>query len=168
MARTETEATKLLSNDHRVVEQLFEKYEKARGADAKEKLVAQICQELTIHTMIEEEIFYPSLRGQIEDDLLDEAVVEHDSAKMLVTELLAGTPDEEWYDAKVKVLQEQIEHHVEEEEKRRDGMFAQARQSDADLEQIGEELAARKKELIQMADEGNLPPPQMTAMTGQA
>ena len=168
MARSETEATKLLSNDHRAVEQLFEKFEKAGGADAKQKIVAQLCEELIIHTMIEEEIFYPSLRGEVEDELLDEAVVEHDSAKMLIVELMDGDPDEEWFDAKVKVLKEQIEHHVDEEERRSEGMFAQARKSDADLEEIGEQMAARKEELREEADAGRLPTPQPTAMTGSA
>lgn len=157
-------ALELLSEDHRKVEMLFEKFEKARGADAQQKIVHQICDELTVHTMIEEEIFYPALRGKIEDDLLDEAYVEHDGAKMLLLALREAEPDEEYYKAKVTVLQEQIEHHVKEEEKQRDSMFAQARKADVDLDALGEQMLARKSELMAMADEGTLPPPQMEAV----
>ena len=77
--------------------------------------------------MIEEEVFYPACRGQIEEDLLNEAYVEHDSAKQLINEIDAGGPEEDFYDAKVKVLSEMIEHHVKEEEQRVEGMFSQAR-----------------------------------------
>ena len=157
-------ALDLLAEDHRKVEMLFEKFEKARGADAQQKIVHQICDELTVHTMIEEEIFYPALRGQIEDDMLDEAYVEHDGAKMLLLALREAEPDEEFYKAKVTVLQEQIEHHVKEEEKQRDSMFAQARKSEVDLDTLGEQMSARKSELMAMADEGTLPPPQMEAV----
>lgn len=152
------DAIKLLTADHRKVEKLFEDFEKAKGAARKEGLVKEICTELKIHTMIEEEIFYPSLRGKIEDDLLDEAVVEHDGAKVIVNDLETSEPDEEFYDAKVKVLQEQIEHHVEEEEKRGDGMFAQAKKSDADLQELGARMAARKAELMGQGKAGGLPP----------
>jgi hypothetical protein len=152
------DAIKLLTNDHRTVEKLFEDYEKARGASRKEKLVREICTELKIHSTIEEEIFYPALRGKIEEDMLDEAVVEHDGAKVLINDLESAEPDEEYYDAKVKVLQEQIEHHVGEEEKQRDSMFAQAKKSDADLQELGRRLAARKEELTQQAKTSGLPP----------
>lgn len=156
--QADTDAIKLLSADHRKVEKLFEDFEKAKGATRKERLVKEICTELKIHTMIEEEIFYPSLRGKIEDDLLDEAVVEHDGAKVIVNDLETAEPDEDFYDAKVKVLQEQIEHHVEEEEKRGDGMFAQAKKSDADLGELGARMAARKAELMEQGKAGGLPP----------
>src|SRR3546814_15162087 len=105
------DVTKILAQDHRTVEDLFEQFEKARGADRKQKLVQQLCTELNIHTMIEEEIFYPALRGKIEEDMLDEAYVEHDSAKILIMDLEAAEPDEDFYDAKVAVLKEQVEHH---------------------------------------------------------
>lgn len=163
MAKSQS-ALDLLAEDHRKVEMLFEKFEKARGADAQQKIVHQICDELTVHTMIEEEIFYPALRGQIEDDMLDEAYVEHDGAKMLLLALRAAEPDEDFYKAKVTVLQEQIEHHVKEEEKQRDSMFAQARKADVDLDAVGEQMMMRKTELMKMADEGTLPPPQMEAV----
>lgn len=163
MAKTQS-AIDLLTEDHRKVEMLFEKFEKARGAAAQQKIVNQLCDELTVHTMIEEEIFYPALRGQIEDDVLNEAYVEHDGAKMLLLALREGEPDEEFYSAKVTVLQEQIEHHVKEEEKQRDSMFAQARKTDVDLDALGEQMAMRKAELMKMADEGTLPPPKMEAV----
>jgi hemerythrin superfamily protein len=163
MAKSQS-AIDILTEDHRKVEMLFEKFEKTRGGAAQQKIVHQICDELTVHTMIEEEIFYPALRGKIEDDLLDEAYVEHDGAKMLLLALREAEPDEDFYKAKVTVLQEQIEHHVKEEEKQRDSMFAQARKADVDLDALGVQMAARKDELMAMADAGTLPPPQMEAV----
>ena len=123
------DAIALLKADHRKVEDLFEKFEKARS-DRKQALVQEICTELCIHATIEEEIFYPACKGEIEDDdLLEEAYVEHDGAKVLIAELLDSEPDDEFYDAKVKVLSEMIKHHVKEEEKRSEGLFAQAKDS---------------------------------------
>ena len=90
-----------------------------------------------MHATIEEEIFYPACDGKVEDDLLKEAYVEHDGAKLLITEILAGEPSDEFYDSKVKVLQEQIEHHVEEEEKRMEGLFSQARKAGLDMDALG-------------------------------
>jgi hypothetical protein len=159
------DATHLLAEDHRKVEGLFEQYEKAGGDGRKEKLARQICTELKIHSMIEEEIFYPALRGKIDDDDLDEAYVEHDGAKVLINEIEAGGPDEDYYDAKVKVLQEQIEHHVEEEEKSRGNIFQQARATDVDLEALGEQMQARKEELMRLAQAEGLPPAQPATMT---
>jgi hypothetical protein len=114
--------------------------------------------------MIEEEIFYPALRGKIDDDDLDEAMVEHDGAKLLINDIEAGGPDEDYYDAKVKVLQEQIEHHVEEEEKQRDNIFTQARKTDVDLAALGEQMAARKAALMALAESEGLPPAQTKTM----
>ncbi|HEU4651980.1 MAG TPA: hemerythrin domain-containing protein, partial [Croceibacterium sp.] len=99
-----TDAIALLKADHRTVEDLFSKFENARGQERKQALAEQICTELKIHTMIEEEIFYPAFRGKIEDDTLDEAYVEHDGAKVLINDIMAGGAGEEFYDAKVKVL----------------------------------------------------------------
>jgi hemerythrin superfamily protein len=160
------DATHLLIEDHRKVEGLFEQFEKAGGDGRKEKLARQICMELKIHSTIEEEIFYPALRGKISDDDLDEAYVEHDGAKVLINEIEAGGPDEDYYDAKVKVLQEQIEHHVEEEEKSRGNLFQQARASDVDLVALGEQMAARKAELMALAESEGLPPAQPATMQG--
>jgi hypothetical protein len=116
--------------------------------------------------MIEEEIFYPACSGKAEDDTLDEAYVEHDGAKVLIAELLQGDPDDEFYSAKVKVLSEDIKHHVKEEEKRGEGLFAQAKAAGLDLEALGEQLMARKQELMAEFKDGTLPPPQTRSFTG--
>src|SRR5947208_16575678 len=138
------DAIALLKQDHRTVEELFEKFEKASGDGRKQKLAEEICLELSVHAEIEEEIFYPACEGKVDEDLLKESYVEHDGAKVLIAEILNGGPGDEYYDAKVKVLQEEIEHHVEEEEERLEGLFAQARKAELDLDMLGEELAARK------------------------
>ena len=169
MAKEEfTDAIALLKADHRTVEELFSKFENARGQQRKQALAEEICTELKIHTMIEEEIFYPAFRGKIEDDTLDEAYVEHDGAKVLVNDIMAGGAEEDFYDAKVKVLQEQIEHHVEEEEKRSEGMFAQCRETDVDLVALRDRMLARKQELMQQAESGALPPAQPAVVDSQA
>jgi len=162
------DAVALLKADHRKVEDLFEKFEKAHDKGRKEKLVKQICTELSIHTMIEEEIFYPSCAGQVKDDeLLDESYVEHDGAKVLIAELLSSDPDNEFYDAKVSVLSEMIKHHVKEEEKRSEGLFAEAKEAGLDMAALGERLMQRKQELMEEFGEGdNLPPPQTRSFTG--
>jgi hypothetical protein len=159
------DAIELLTQDHRRVEELFEKFEKAGGDTKKETLARRICLELKVHAMIEEEIFYPALRGRIDDDDLDEALVEHDGAKMLINEIEAGGPDDDFYEAKVKVLKEQIEHHVKEEEKQSDNLFSQARGADVDLEALGAQMAARKMELMAAAETSGLPPAQPATMT---
>ena len=159
-----TDAIALLKADHRTVEQLFAAFEEANGAARKEKLAKEICTELKIHTMLEEEIFYPALAGKIEQDLLDEAYVEHDGAKVLINDIEAGGPDEDYYDAKVKVLSEEIEHHVKEEEKPAEGMFAQSRKADVDLVALRDVMLARKEELIAQAEAGGLPPAKPTAV----
>ena len=140
----EMDAFAMLKADHRKVEELFEKFELTNGKATKQSLAEQICLELKVHTVIEEEIFYPACRGKIEDDLVNEAYVEHDSAKLLINEIEAGGPDEEFYDAKVKVLSEMIEHHVEEEEKRSEGMFSQARAAGLDMDALADAMRARK------------------------
>jgi hemerythrin superfamily protein len=154
------DAIALLKADHRKVEELFEQFEKAKGDGRKQKLAGQICLELTVHTRIEEEIFYPACRGRIEDDLVDEAEVEHDSAKVLIAEIEGGGPDDDFYDAKVKVLSELIEHHVEEEEKRVEGMFSQARAAGLDMDALGEAMAARKAELMAEYEASGPPTPE--------
>lgn len=166
MAQTETpDAVALLKADHRKVEELFEQFEKARSKDRKEALAHEICTELKVHAMIEEKVFYPACRGEIEDDLIDEAVVEHDSAKLLINEIEAGGPDEEFYDAKVKVLSELIEHHVKEEEQRVEGMFSQARKAGLPMDDLGERMLAMKEELMAQARaNGGLPPAETESM----
>jgi hypothetical protein len=163
-----TDAIALLKADHREVEDLFEKYENASGSERKRKLAEQICNELKIHTVIEEEIFYPALRGKIEDDLLDESYVEHDGAKVLINDIMAGSPDDDFYDAKVTVLSEEIEHHVGEEEKRSEGMFAQAREAGVDLIALRDQMLARKEELQLQVKNGGLPPAETTTVNPQA
>lgn len=158
-------AIELLKADHRAVEELFEKYEATNGKVAKKKLAEQICMELSVHATIEEEVFYPACKGEVEEDMLDEAQVEHDGAKMLIAELMAGSPDDDFYDAKVKVLSEEIKHHVKEEEQR-DGMFAQAKKAGLDLEALGEEMAARKAELMKQFKRDGVPTPEVRSMKG--
>ncbi len=160
-----TNAIELLKADHRAVEGLFEKYEKSRGSAAKSRLVLQICLELSIHATIEEEIFYPAVRGLVEDDMMDEAYVEHDGAKMLIAELMEGDVGDDFYDAKVKVLSEAIKHHVKEEEGR-DGVFSQAKKAGVDMAALGEVLAARKAELKKMYRQGGVPKPETRSMKG--
>lgn len=171
MATKQSRATKpldavaLLKADHRTVEDLFEKFEKARSESKKVKLAQQICTELTIHTIIEEEIFYPACEEQVEEDVLNEAYVEHDGAKMMIAEISAGSPGDRFYDAKVTVLSEEIKHHVKEEEQR-GGLFAQAKQAGLDMQALGERMAARKKELKQTFASQGLPKPTLRSMSG--
>ena len=160
------DAVALLKADHRKVEDLFETYEKAKSDSVKKSLVEQICTELTVHATIEEEIFYPACTGQIEEDTLTEAYVEHDGAKVIIAELSASGPDNEFYDSKVKVLSEQIKHHVKEEEMRVEGMFAQARDAGLDMEALGDRMAARKAELLAEIKAKGLPTPQTRSFTG--
>ncbi|HEY7007200.1 MAG TPA: hemerythrin domain-containing protein [Sphingomicrobium sp.] len=158
------DAIALLKQDHRTVEELFEKFEKATGDGRKQAIAEEICLELSVHAEIEEEIFYPACEGKVEEDLLKESYVEHDAAKVMIAEIMDGGPDDEFYDAKVKVLKEEIEHHVEEEERRMEGLFAQARKADLDMDALGEQLAARKQELTQQFKTSGVPKPKLTSM----
>src|SRR6187551_3695856 len=158
------DAIALLKQDHRTVEDLFAQFEKASGDGRKQTIAEQICLELSVHAKIEEEIFYPACEGKVEEDLLKEAYVEHDGAKLLIAQIMAGGPDDEFYDAKVTVLQEQIEHHVEEEEKRMEGLFSQARKAGLDMDALGLELAARKRELKDDFEKNGLPTPELTTV----
>ena len=167
VAQTYSDAIALLKADHRKVSELFEKFEKARDGQ-KEALAQQICNELKIHTTIEEEIFYPACKGRIEDDTLNEAYVEHDGAKVLINDILAGGPDDEFYEAKVHVLSEEIKHHVREEEMRVEGMFSQAREAGVDVEALLGKMLARKQELAAEAKNGGLPPAQPRVVNLQA
>ena len=137
----------LLKKDHREVDAWFEEYEQLDGDAEKAALFAKIALALKVHTRIEEEIFYPEERGEVEDDILDEAYVEHQGAKNLIAEIEVMSPSDEFYDAKVKVLGEYIKHHVKEEEQP-GGIFAQAKRGDEDLEETGRRMAARKAELM--------------------
>ena len=165
MAESENQdAIALLKADHRAVEELFEKFEKTNGYERRRKLAEEICLELSVHAQIEEEIFYPACEGKVDEDLLKESYVEHDGAKVLIAEISSGSPDDEFYDAKVKVLQEEIEHHVEEEERRMEGLFAQARKARLDMDALGQQLAARKSELVEQFKATGIPTPQLKTM----
>lgn len=150
-------AVTLLTADHKEVRKLFREFERLHKNDAspeeKRELVQEICTALTVHAQIEEEIFYPAAREALEDeqDMLDEATVEHASAKDLIAQLQSGDPEDELYDAKVKVLSEYVNHHVEEEEGE---MFPQIKEADLDLMEIGERLARRKEELMAQSPNG--------------
>ena len=150
-AGTDTDAIEMLIADHRNVEQLFKQYDKLAEDggtyNEKEALAATICAELSIHAQVEEEIFYPAARDVLdEEDLVDEAVVEHASAKDLIAQLADMSPDDDLYDAKVKVLSELIEHHVEEEE---DEMFPKLKKAKLDTAALGPQMAERKQELVE-------------------
>ncbi|HWA47859.1 MAG TPA: hemerythrin domain-containing protein [Dongiaceae bacterium] len=147
-AAAKTDALKLLKADHAEVSEMFDKYENGRLPKARKAALAQkICAALTVHAQIEEEIFYPAAReagGKEVEDMLNEAEVEHGSIKELVAALEAGSPEDELFDAQVKVVSEWVKHHVKEEEGE---LFPKIRKSDMDLEEVGEQLAARKTEL---------------------
>jgi hemerythrin superfamily protein len=144
--RRPLDAIALLRADHAKVEALFEQFQKAREAARKQKLAQLICMELTLHTAIEEEIFYPAARAALpkEEDLLDEAEVEHASAKELIAQIEAGAPGDDKWEAKVMVLAEYIKHHVKEEHTE---MFPKVRKTKLDLRALGRQLQQRKEEL---------------------
>jgi hypothetical protein len=165
MAEKQKDAIALLKEDHRKVEDIFEQFEKASGEGRKQMLAEQICLELSVHTAIEEEIFYPACEGKVDEDLLKESFVEHDAAKLLIAEIEAGKGSaDEFYDAKVKVLSEEIEHHVEEEEKPKIGLFAQAREAKLDLDALGQRMVERKRELLKAYKASGVPEPELTTM----
>ena len=149
-ATSKTPATKdaiaLLRADHKEVSDLFADYEKTRSNAKKKALVAKICSELSVHTQIEEEIFYPAITTALKDKLLvPEATIEHGGIKDLIAQLEGAEPDGEMYDAKVKVLSEYVEHHVKEEQT---GMFQKAKTTSLDLVELGARMAARKAALL--------------------
>ncbi|HEY0846137.1 MAG TPA: hemerythrin domain-containing protein, partial [Noviherbaspirillum sp.] len=144
------DAIHLLMEDHKKVQDMFEEFEQMKEAgdtddEAKQMLVETACAELTIHAQVEEEVFYPAARDAIDDmDLLDEAEVEHASARQLITELAAMQPDDDLYDAKFTVLGEYVKHHIREEEKQ---LFPKIKKAEIDLDELGEEIRQRKVEL---------------------
>jgi hypothetical protein len=145
------DAIALLIEDHKRVQQLFKQFEKLKESDEasdedKAAIVAMACADLTIHAQIEEEIFYPAARDAIdEQDLLDEAEVEHASAKDLIAQLAEMQPGDELYEAKFTVLGEYVNHHVKEEQ---DEMFPKVKKAGLDLDALGEELMQRRQELM--------------------
>lgn len=156
------DAVALLKADHKEVQELFDEYDQLvedeeASAEERQQLAEQICAMLTVHAQIEEEIFYPAAREAVEEDLVNEATVEHASAKELIAQIQGMSPDEELYDAKVKVLGEYVRHHVKEEEGE---MFPQAKKAEVDLAALGEQLRERKEALMaemglaEVSDEG--------------
>jgi len=153
---SQTDAITLLTNDHAEVNELFEQY-KALAEDAgsigqdKQSLAEEICTMLTVHAMIEEEIFYPAARDALDDSkLLDEAEIEHQAAKDLIAQIEDADPDDALYDARVNVLGEYVNHHVQEEEGE---LFPQIREAGLDLEALGAEMSARQEELLSAEEE---------------
>ena len=141
----QADAVALLKEDHKKVAALFAEYEKARSVSVKRRLVESICSELTVHTAIEEEIFYPAVKAALKDkELVPEARVEHQSIKDLIAQVRGHEPDGELYDAKVKVMGEFVKHHVKEEQNE---MFPKARKTRLDLVELGRQMAERKQEL---------------------
>src|SRR5215472_8149032 len=157
---SDADPTELLKSDHRQVEQLFSSYEKATSDEQKSQLAQQICIELMVHTLIEEEVFYPACKGHMEQRLLGEAQVEHDGAKTLIIEIRGSSPDDQYFDAKVKVLSEEIKHHAREEEKS-DGILAKAKEAGVATADLAKRMDARKQELMGQAKAGTLGPPVM-------
>jgi hemerythrin-like domain-containing protein len=151
----EQDAISLLSADHAEVKQLFERYrqlvEGSADEDRRSQLAAQICSALTVHAEIEEDIFYPAMREALDDELLlDQAEVEHALARDLIEQIESMDPGDALYDAKVLVLGEYIDHHVQEEENE---IFPQAEKSGIDLDTLGAELGERKRELMSELEE---------------
>lgn len=143
------DAIALLKADHEAVSELFAEYEKTRSVPNKKALVAQICEALTVHAQIEEEVFYPAVKAALKDKLLvPEATIEHASVKDLIAQLEDVEPDGEMYDAKVKVLSEYVKHHVKEEQNE---MFPKAKASSLDLVELGARMTALKDELLAQA-----------------
>lgn len=139
------DATKLLRADHKLVNDLFEEYENTRSAKKKKELVAQICTELTVHAMIEEEIFYPAVKKALKDkELIPEATVEHQTLKDLIAQVEGQEPDGEIFDARIKVMSEYVKHHVKEEQNE---IFPKAKSTNLDMKELGAQLMQRKEEL---------------------
>jgi hypothetical protein len=146
-------ALTLLRADHREVQEMFDKFEsrhKRMDAGQKQALAEKICTALTVHAQIEEEIFYPAVREAFPklSALLEEANVEHGSAKDLIAQIEEGDAEDEHFDAMVTVLGEYIKHHVREEQNE---LFPQISDTKVDLQELGERLEARKHELMSSA-----------------
>jgi hemerythrin superfamily protein len=150
----------MLRSDHRKVEELFSSFDKASSPQEKARLTEEICTELVIHTLLEEELFYPACKGHMEERLLAEAQVEHDGAKILIIELQSASHEDPYYDAKVKVLSEDIKHHVAEEEKPSSGIFAKAKQANVPTADLAKQMGDRKRELTEKAKAGGLGSPE--------
>jgi len=158
------DAITLLKDQHREAKKLFKEFEEAKGEDRKKELAHQICLALSVHFSLEEQVFYPACEGIVEEDDLKEGYVEHDAAKLLVAEIEANEDgDDSFFDTKVHVLQEEIEHHVEEEEEA-GGIFAQARKGGLDTEALGERMAEQSKDLTERYRKEGLPTLELKTM----
>lgn len=139
------DATALLKADHELVSELFDEYEVSRSSAKKKKIVSQICDELTMHAQVEEEIFYPAVKRALKDhELIPEAQVEHATLKDLIAQVEGKEPDGEMFDAKIKVMREYVKHHVKEEQNE---IFPKAKSTDLDMMELGAKLSERKEEL---------------------
>ena len=166
MKKKPQDAIALLKADHRQVAKWFAEFDKAKNAGRKEKLATQICGALRVHMKIEEEVFYPAYIAATDDKPLHhEAEVEHAGAKNLIGQIEGSDAGDDYFEAKVTVLSEMIKHHVKEEEQR-DGMFAQAKAADLDLDQLGALMAARKEELKAEFTANGIPTPTTRATKG--
>jgi len=140
------DAVAMLKADHKRVSGLFEQFEKSRATSTKKKLVSEICMELTVHTTLEEDIFYPAVKAALRDkELVPEANVEHATVKDLIAQVKDVEPGGEEYDAKVKVMSEYVKHHVKEEQNE---MFPKAQTTKLDMVALGKRMAERKAELL--------------------
>jgi hypothetical protein len=140
-----TDAIGLLKDDHRMVEELLDRFEASEDPDTKVELAQEICQALTLHAHVEEELFYPALReAGMAHEMLDEAEVEHHTVKQLIAELDGARADADLFDARVKVLGEYVKHHVQEEENE---IMVEARSLGIDLDALGEEILDLKTRL---------------------
>ena len=146
---TTLDAVALLKADHKQVKNWFEEFASSRSASKKQRLATDICNALTVHAQVEEELFYPAFLAATKDkDLHHEAEIEHDAAKRLIAEIEASDPSDDYFDNKVHVLSEMIKHHVKEEEQK-DGMFDEAKQSKKmDLAELGTDMLERKRQLL--------------------
>ena len=139
-------ATQILKRDHKKVQGLFDKFDKAKTPAAKQKVCEQVIQELEVHAQVEEEIFYPAVRQNVgEEDLVQEATQEHQEAKKIIAELKRGNMEDEDFESKFAELVEGVQHHVEEEEGE---MFPKVEESEMDLQEYGDEMTQRKNELL--------------------
>ena len=151
-----TDAIALLRADHKRVSELYEQYESTRSTAKKKALVATICQELSVHAQVEEEIFYPAVKAALKDkELVPEAQVEHATLKELIAQVKDKEPDGEMFDAKIKVMSEYTRHHVKEEQNE---MFPKARATRLDMKELGARIAARKEELMANPELMETPP----------
>lgn len=153
VAKDEPRAIAMLKEDHRVFDRLFKEFEEASGK-RKLEIAQELCLRITVHSKVEEDVFYPAIKGKVDEDEIEEAIVEHQAAETIIEELEEMDGSEELFDAKVHVLGEQLRHHIEEEETE---MFEEAKQAGLDLEAIGEQMTAKQTELLgEVASKGEL------------